>query len=73
MSNEEITKPPSRGFLESFFCCWRRRNGHSLSRRSKSSNQNGSAVDGVTSQTIGQATGLSGLNAQNRFLLPQIR
>lgn len=71
VSNDESLKPPSRGILESLFCCWR--NGHNISRRSKSA-QNGSAVDGtVASQTIGQATGLGGINAQNRFLLPQIR
>lgn len=71
VNNDESLKSPSRGLLESLFCCWRRRNGQNISRRSKSV-QNGSAVDCTTSHTIGQATGL-GLNAQNRFLLPQIR
>jgi predicted secreted acid phosphatase len=64
-------KPPKRRIWESLFCCWRQRSASISSRRSKSS-QNGGSVDGLQTQTIGQATGLTG-SGQNRYLLPQIK
>lgn len=30
-------------------------------------------IDGLSTQTIGQATGLTSNNSQNRYLLPQVR
>ena len=68
---DENVKPPKRRVWESLFCCWRQRSVSISSRRSKSI-QNGS-IDGLQTQTIGQATGLTGSGGQNRYLLPQIR
>jgi hypothetical protein len=67
---DENVKPPKRRIWESLFCCWRQRSASISSRRSKSI-QNGS-IDGLQTQTIGQATGLTG-SGGNRYLLPQIR
>lgn len=69
---DENVKPPKRRIWESFFCCWRQRSTSITSRRSKTS-QNGGSVDGLQTQTIGQATGLTSGSGQNRYLLPQIR
>jgi RNA polymerase II subunit A small phosphatase-like protein len=69
---EENVKPPKRRIWETVFCCWRQRSASFSSRRSKS-NQNGNSIDGLSTQTIGQAAGLTGNSSQNRFLLPQVR
>lgn len=69
---DENVKPPKRRIWETLFCCWRQRSVSISSRRSKSS-QNGGSIDGLQTQTIGQATGLTGSGGQNRYLLPQIR
>lgn len=55
------------------FCCWRQRSNSITWRNRKSNRQNGGSIDGVQTQTIGQATGLIGGSGQNRYLLPQIR
>lgn len=70
-ANIDENVKPKRRIWESLFCCWRQRSASISSRRSKSV-QNGS-IDGLQTQTIGQATGLTGSGGQNRYLLPQIR
>lgn len=69
---DENVKPQKRRVWETFFCCWRQRSVSITTRRSKS-NQNGGSIDGLSTQTIGQATGLVSSNSQNRYLLPQVR
>jgi carboxy-terminal domain RNA polymerase II polypeptide A small phosphatase len=71
VEENESTKPPKRRIWE-VFCCWRQRSTSISSRRSKSS-QNGGSIDALSTQTIGQATGLASNNSQNRYLLPQVR
>lgn len=67
-----MTKPRKRRVWETIFCCWRQ--SVSISRRQKATSQNGTSVDGIgQTQTIGQATGLTGNSSQNRYLLPQVR
>lgn len=70
---ENVTKKSKRRIWETVFCCWRQRSSSITSRRSKS-NQNGGSIEGLSStQTIGQASGLTCNNSQNRYLLPPVR
>lgn len=62
-------KPPKRVW-ETLFCCWRQRSSSISSRRSKTI-QNGGNVDGLQTQTIGQATGLTA--SGGRYLLNTLR
>jgi len=69
---ENVTKKSKRRIWETVFCCWRQRSA-SITRRTKS-NQNGGSIEGLSStQTIGQASGLTCNNSQNRYLLPPVR